>query len=239
MQKSVAVIIGVFFVVGLLVLGISIKSALGSQKYVNSQYSFITVSASASKIVHADGILWPLEIINSGNNLNAVLEKNEKDKNKLKEFFIGTGISADGINFEEVQVANAKEGNDIYGSQPADKAFFATQSVFIQSTDLQAVKNAQDKISELIKQGVVLKYTRYKGDSYFRYIYNTSHEQSLIDEAVANAKITAQKIAEQSNKVLGDVDSISLDSVYDNDYASIYFPSKQAVVRISVTYKLK
>ncbi|MDR0579172.1 MAG: hypothetical protein LBG21_01020, partial [Campylobacteraceae bacterium] len=162
MQKSIAIIIGVFFVVGLFVLGVSIKSALQPQ-----QDKFITLSVSASKIVHANGILWPIELINSDDNLSRVLDKAQKDKDALKQFFIDAGVDESDIAFEEIQVINAKEGNDAYGAVNLNKEFLATQNAFIQSSNIQAVKKAQDKIPELIKQGVVLKYVRYKGDSYF------------------------------------------------------------------------
>jgi hypothetical protein len=233
MQKSVAVIIGVFFVVGLSVLAFALKP----QKYEGERY--ISVTGSASKIVEAGGLLWSLEIVNSGNNLNNVLEKNEKDKETLKKFFVGAGINESDIGFEDIQVLNAKENSDGYNAQTAGKDFSSSQSVIIQSTDIKAVKNAQSKLSELFKQGVTLKYRYNKGDTYFKYIYKTSYEQDLLEEAVADAKAAAQKIAERSNVTLGDVYTISLEGVYDSDYSNNYLPSKQVTVRVFVSYSLK
>ncbi|MDR1614043.1 MAG: SIMPL domain-containing protein [Campylobacteraceae bacterium] len=239
MQKSIAVIFGVFFVVGLLVLGISIKSALGSQKYVNNADRYLSVGGTASKIIKANGVIWPIEFINSDNNLSKVLNKTQKDAQIIKQFFIDAGVNEGDIIFEEVQVLSAKDGNDIYGAQNLNKNYLATQNVLIQSSNIQAVQNAQSKITELIKQDIVLRYVRYKGDVNFKYIYDSAHEKTLINEAMDNAKQNAQQIAERSNVVLGNIYNISVDNSYDSDYANIYLPSKQVTVRVNVGYLLK
>ncbi|MDR1007418.1 MAG: SIMPL domain-containing protein [Campylobacteraceae bacterium] len=230
MQKSVAVIIGVFFVVGLSILGFTIKS-----EYQYGQNSYISVTGSASKIVEASGLFWSLEIVNSGNNLNKILEKSEKDKEALKEFFINAGISENDISFEELQI---ETNNAYYDDSHSSGDLSSVQNVLIQTSNIKAIKAAQNKMSELLKRGVVLKY-HYRDESYFKYIYDISYEQDLIDEALANARAAAQKIAERSNSILSDIYNISVDSAYDMEYANAHLPSKQISIRVNVSYYTK
>ncbi|MDR1285882.1 MAG: SIMPL domain-containing protein [Campylobacteraceae bacterium] len=235
MQKnvaiSVAVIIGVFFVVGLSILGLSLKN---SYKYDN----YIRVTGSASKIIEPSGLFWSFEFVNSGYDLNEVLEQNEEDKEVLKEFFISAGINENDISFEELRIEASNEYYDDYDDSVSGGDFSSIQSVFIQTSNIKAIKAARNKMSELFKEGFTLKYD-YGDVSYFRYIYDTSYQQDLIDEALVNAKAAAQKVAERSNSALGDIYSISVNDVYDTQYADAYIPNKQISIMVDVSYYIK
>ncbi|MDR1975420.1 MAG: SIMPL domain-containing protein [Campylobacteraceae bacterium] len=240
MQKSVAVIFGVFFVVGLLVLGLNVKSGFQSQKYADSQSKVVTVVGFASKIVAADGAFWPIEVVNSGDILDKVLEKNGKDKEALKAFFAEVGISENDVIFEDVRVFSKKDGTDAYSAYGLDKNFIASQNLLVQSSDIKAFKAAQDKISQLLEKGVAIKSANYRNENSIKYIYTTDSysEESLVAEAVTNAKSVAQNVAQSSGNTLGDVISIYVSSIYE-DYTSSYFPSKQITIRADVSYSLK
>ncbi|MDR2099532.1 MAG: SIMPL domain-containing protein [Campylobacteraceae bacterium] len=238
MQKSAALIIGVFFVVGLLVLGLSIKSGFQSQpQEFEKPEAIIAVSGSASKVISANGVSWSFEIVSSANTLNKVLEKSAKDKETLKQFFVNAGVSEKDIIFSNLQIIDAKNSNEAYyGAQGSN--FIAEQSVLIQVYDINSLKNAQSNLSELYKAGVALKY-QYKNDYLqIKYFYDTDYGQELIDEAFANAEAAAQKIAEKSNKTLSGLDNIYVDNI-DYDYSNEYLPIKQITVKVNASFLAK
>ncbi|MDR2128502.1 MAG: SIMPL domain-containing protein [Burkholderiaceae bacterium] len=238
MQRSTAFIIGVFFVIGLYALGLGIKSGLEFQPDSTNHDGTITAEGFASKIVAASGILWSIEITSSGNSISDVLSKNEKDKEALKQFFMGAGVSESDMVFGDLQLINTKNGSDQYDTNTKGKDFIAEQSVTIQSADIKSVRKAQDKLSGLYALGVTLKY-QHKSEFYSKYFYDTSNEQNqLIEEAFAKAKASAQKIAEQSNRTLGEAHDIYTENL-DMDNQNTYLPGKQMLVRVRVTYNAK
>ncbi|MDR2790998.1 MAG: SIMPL domain-containing protein [Campylobacteraceae bacterium] len=236
MQKSAALIIGAFFTAGSLIIGLSIRSGLQYEPQYSYRTSLVSVSGSASKVVNASAISWSFDIVNSNNVLSVILEKSAKDKEALKEFFVNAGVPESDIVFDNLQVVDAKNTN-AYDFQSGNR-FIAEQGVIIQTSNINEFKNARNRLSELYKTGIMLKY-QYKNDFQTKYFYDAKYEQQLIDEAFANAKAAAQKIAEQSNKKLGGTNDIYIESL-NYDYASSdYSPSKQLSIRINVSFNLE
>jgi len=241
MQKSSAVILGVFFVVGLGLLGLLYKSAYSPAK---DYPGVVSVTGTSQGVIKADSVVWTLDFIKDGKTLVEAYANIEKVKEGIKEFLTKEGLEESDFGFDAQQVLDTKTKNgylNIGGGESASP-FLATQKVTISTDKIDTVKAIFAKISELGAKNIlfVVQDTSYDNNK-LKYHYSQGFSKEIAQNALADAKATAEKAAQHSGKVLGDATNIYFldDNSAGYDYQYVNVDTKPQSVKVQVTYELK
>ncbi len=163
----------------------------------------ISVTGSVRQKVTSDIVKWtsifsrtvPAEELSYG------YDQMKSDKNIVIDFFEENGFSEQDINISPVFM------EQLYLYDPdAPKENILKQTVVIQSTDVEEITYMAKNTQKLIDKGVIFSTQALE------YYYSKLPELriELIPDAIDDAKLRAQKIAEGSGKKIGVIKSANL-----------------------------
>ncbi len=170
------------------------------------QYKFkstqtIGVTGNANKDFEADMVKWRAGFSRQGEDLQSASSQLKSDQAKILQFLVSSGIAKNEIVFEAVHIEkNYSNYTDSDGrSYNTFAGYTLSQSVTIESKDLNKVEGVSRKISDLISQGIELS----SADPNYYYSKLEDLKLELIAKASANAKQRADNIAKESDAKLG------------------------------------
>lgn len=183
---------GLFLAAGLVVSAMLVTGAW--LRIAESQT--ITVMGSARKAVRSDLAVWRGHFTVEGNTLLAAQRALKSDLQKVETYLRerrATNFVAAPITIHEVKAREKREG-DVF--QEKTVGFRLSQSVEIQSSDLEAFAQLNRDSTALIEQGVVFTTDAPE------YIYTKAGEAKveMLADATKDARVRAEQIAAQGGR---------------------------------------
>lgn len=239
----ISAIIGVCFILGAVALGVSFYKAKGPQKTVS-------VVGLAQRDFVSDLIV--LDFHYSVQNMDMKTAYNElKSQNEIvKAYLAKKGIPENEITFKAV--GNDKDYEYVYNSQThvstsVFKGYVFTQSVRIESKNVDAVEALYQNLVELLDEGV--NVDAYSPDYYYTKLSDLKME--MLAEATQDAHMRAETITANAGSSLGalkiantGVFQITAPNSSDEDYTwggafNTSSKNKRASVNMRLTYYVK
>ncbi len=196
----------------------------------------VTVKGLSEKEVPASIAIWNINYVTTGNQLDDINKKLGEDTKAVVAFLKGAGFGDDEIAVQPPSVHDTStDSHDKEGATPPDR-YSASQTVLLRTSKIDAVKPALASASSLMTSGVLLS-----GGSMPSYIFNQLNEikPGMIEEATKNARVAAERFAQDSQTTLGKLHTASQGwfEVEDRDAAT---PERKTVrVVVDVQYELK
>jgi hypothetical protein len=190
-----------------IILGICliISASIGSFTFykVRSPEDTLSVTGSVREKVTSDLAKWTANFSRtvSTENLKAGYQMMKNDQRLVLNFFEDNGFTEEDITISPIFM------EQLYMYDPnAPKENVLKQIVEIQSTDVDKITYMAKNNQELIDQGVIFAIQSLE------YYYSKLPELriELIPDAINDAKLRAQKIAEGSGKTIGVIKSATL-----------------------------
>ena len=230
MEKYGKLIQAAILAVGLLLLGLCIKS--GIDNFTNKDRR-VTVKGLAEKVVDADKVTWNISVAAVGDNLDAIfalLNNNvETIQNYLKE------NKLEGKGTVRVKSFDITDNNaNVWSERRPTYRYSVTRGITITSNDTKFINELKQRCSdELLGRGIMLE-----GD-YANYEYTKFQElkPEMMSEAIAAAEKTAQQFAENSHSTINKIVEAG-QGEFSIDDADIPYQKKVRVVS-TITYSLK
>jgi uncharacterized protein len=190
---------------GSIVIGLAvvIAAALLSNGYMNRNKSenVIFVTGLGSKDFVSDLIVWNASFSRRSMDLQAAYAELNKDREIIKTYLIGKGVSEASIVFASVNIQKeyneSRDNNGNYFSTFA--GYSLTQNITIESNEVDKVEGVSREVTELINQGVEL----YSQEPQYYYTKLAELKIEMIAAATQDAKVRAEQIAQNSNGNLG------------------------------------
>ncbi len=163
----------------------------------------ISVTGLGNKNFTSDLIVWEGRFSSFNTVLTSAFERLNQQKEIVKEYLVSKGISADNIIFNSVQTVeqrdNKYENGNFVGS--TFRGYELIQSIQIESTNVALIEEVSREITELLNKGVQFN------SSPPRYYYTKLADLKIemISKATEDARIRAEKIAENAGGRLGDL----------------------------------
>ncbi|RKN78083.1 SIMPL domain-containing protein [Ulvibacterium marinum] len=163
----------------------------------------ISVTGLGNENFTSDLIVWEGRFSSFNTVLTSAFEQLNKQKEIVKEYLTSKGINSDNIIFNSVQTIeqrdNKYENGNFVGS--TFRGYELIQSVQIESTDVAMIEEVSREITELLNKGVQFN------SSPPRYYYTKLADLKIemISKATEDARIRAEKIAENAGGRLGDL----------------------------------
>ena len=163
----------------------------------------ISVTGLGTQNFSSDLIVWEGTFVTFNSDLQSAFEKLNSDKEVVDQYLRSKGVSASSIIFNSVQTMeqrdNKYEGGNYVGS--IFRGYELSQSVQIESTDVGKIEQVAREITELLNKGV--QFTSSPPRYYYTKMADLKIE--MISKATEDARIRAEKIAENSGGKLGEL----------------------------------
>lgn len=201
-KLGTAIIFGIAIIISAIFLGNS---------YVDraKKEGVIQVTGLGETNFTSDLIVWECRFLAQNTSLIEAYNKLENDKALIKAYLTEKGIPENEIVFTAVNTSEqtereySSEGNYV-GSK--FKGYLLSQSVEIESKDVEKIEVISREVTELLNKGIQLfsNAPRY----YYTKLENLKIE--LISKATEDARVRAEKIAENSGGNLGELKSANM-----------------------------
>ena len=188
-------------------LAIVLASFFLGNAYVKRSHppQVISVTGLGSQNFTSDLIVWEGTFIRFNSDLKTAFEELDRDKEKVRTYLESKGISKDAIIFNSVQTIEQRDNKYDNGNYVGSvfRGYELSQSVQIESGEVAKIEQVAREITELLNQGVQL--TSAPPRYYYTKLADLKIE--MISKATEDARIRAEKIAENSGGKLGDLQS--------------------------------
>jgi hypothetical protein len=166
---------------------------------------FVEVKGLAEREVAADLALWPLRFVTTGNDLSVAQAEITRDTREVYSFLGRHGIDTAGVQLLALEVSDA-EANRFQGERGGTR-FVIQQTVMVRSDKPQVVLAASQRVSELVRAGVILSSSGEYGIGGPTFVYTRLNELKppMVAQATANARAAAEQFAADSRTELGDI----------------------------------
>ena len=209
------------FILGVAILLTGVVATFGFYK-VKSLSNTISVTGSAERSITSDVVKWTLQITHSTglSDLPAGNADVQKDLKGLREFFKSASIKDDWVTVAPINVTTMYD----YNRGGAPSGYTLTQTVVVESGDVETVKKASENAGELINKGFLVSTTTVE---YF-YSKLADLKQDILADAMKDAKMRAEKMVASGGGKIGSLREASMgvlqvtakNSVEISDYGS-------------------
>ena len=207
----------------------------------------ISVTGLGNENFTSDLIVWEGQFSANNTVLKSAFDQLNSDKEIVKSYLVSKGIDTNNIIFNSVQTTelrdNKYEGGNYVGS--IFRGYQLTQTLNIESQDVPLIENVSREITELLNKGV--QFNSYPPRYYYTKLADLKIE--MISKATEDARIRAEKIAENAGSNLGDLVSAKMgvfqitgqNSGEDYSWGGVYnttSKNKTASITMKLDYKV-
>jgi len=165
----------------------------------------VEVKGLAEREVLADTAIWPIQIVAAGDDLEALLERIDLQREQVFSYLEELGFTADEVSSNAPNVVD-RQARD-YGDPNARVRYSVTLTLTVFTDKVEAVRAAGDSLLELGKAGIVISQENYDARTQYLFSGLNALKPAMVEEATENARQVAQKFAEDSGSRLGKIRS--------------------------------
>lgn len=199
--------IGAAIAIGLALIITSVVLVSGI-KQRNDYNDTIVVTGLGKKDFVSDLIVWSGSFSRLEMNLKDAYTKLDTDREIIRKYFSAKGVKEGDLVFSAVDINKEYEYQYLQngGSNRIFKGYRLTQTVKIESKEVDKVESISREVTELINQGVEFN----SNTPQFYYTGLSDLKLEMISAATEDARQRAERIAENSNAKLGNLKEASM-----------------------------
>ena len=195
-----SLILSLSLLVGLYLAGQQIGQ--GTARFRADNRSLI-VKGLAEQEVKADLATWNIAFRRAGNDYAQLQSEIKADKEAVQAFLTKQGFTPAEVQQQPTRTVD-KLTNEYSNNQGEDKArFILTGKYTVKSKNVDQVATALGHLDELQAQGILLDSDGGANPSYALTNFNDQLRPLLLDQATANAKVTAEQMANKLGVKVG------------------------------------
>lgn len=232
-MKLTNIIASLVLALGLLALGLCVKSGLNS---FTDRQRVVDVKGLAEREVNANLVTWPIMFKEVGNDLPAVYQKVTATNKQIVDFLTANGLDATEISIGAPTVQDLQ--TDRYNTNPLPYNYAVTSVVTVSSSKVKEVHSLINRQGELFSKGIAI-ISDYSTAITYDFTDLNTIKPEMIAEATKNAREAAIKFADDSDSRLGKIKTARQGqfSIEDRDATTPYI--KKVRVVTSLTYFLE
>lgn len=183
----------------------------------------------------ADKAIWPIVFQEMGDNMYSLNAAADRKSKMIEEFLLQNGIKKEEIEISSPKIEDSR--SMAYATYPGYRYKF-TQVVTVSTADVDLVLSLMKRQSELLNQGIAIQQN-WEYRTHFDFTGLDGVKPQMIEEATKNARITAEKFAQDSRSELGKIKRASQGqiSITDRDENTPYIKTIRVVT--SIEYMLE
>ncbi len=235
MKTNEKIISASILAVGFIVMGFALRSGIVTFKDMDRS---VTVKGLSEREVKADKVTWPLIYKEIGNDPAEMYDLLEQKNKKVLAFLKSAGIKDSDISVNPPVISDRQADN--YGNEIMNYRYKATSIITVTSGEVDKVRSLMRRQSELMKQGIALVSEEYGNNAVvYEFTGLNKVKPEMIEDATKNARVTAQKFADDSGSSLGEIRSAQQGqiSIEDRDANSPYIKKIRVVNTVNYTLR--
>lgn len=233
-MKAQNIIAAALIAVGLLALGLAIRSGITS---ITDNSRVVSVRGLAEREVPANQVTWPIVFSLNGNDLPTVYNQINATNNTIVEFLKQNGLTDKEISIGAPKMTN-NENN--YNYHPAYTPHYSIESIVnVSSQQVDKVRELISRQGELLNMGIPVQAQDYSNTITYEFTGLNEIKPEMIAEATRNAREAAQKFSDDSESELGKIKTASQGQFTISDRDSYTPWIKTVRVVTSLTYFLE
>lgn len=184
----------------LLALGIAFSGYIigDAVKYFRNFDRFVEVKGLSEWVVKADKASWQMNFSVSGNNLKQIYSQIKEQQQSVSDFLAHQGFKES----EYTQQAILVTDNYAYGNNmPNRPQYTASAGINVTTANVDLVTSAVGQTNLLIESGIILTSNRVN----YSYTSLNKIKAAMLNEALANAQVSATQFAQKSQSSLGKI----------------------------------
>ena len=195
-------VLGILVGLGLALAGFFIGRGFVKSKKVDR---FVTVKGISERDVVADKAFWAIRFVVTDNELQKAQSKMNSNRTIILNFLKANGISESDTELQNLSVQD-KVANAYNNNFNANR-YNISQTIMVRSNAPEVLAKASQKVSDLVKQGVVLGGDNYGGGGRPTYLFTklSDLKPEMIGEATESARKSAEKFATDSGARIGGI----------------------------------
>ena len=199
--RASAFILGAFIFLGLTASGYLLgRAAIEFKEYERT----VTVKGLSEREYASDIVIWPIQFITAGNDLEELYGSVEASTVEIKAFLERNGISPDDISASSPAITD-KSAQQYGNSTRPEFRYSALQTVTVYSNNVEGVRAVMGSLSGLGKIGIVLTGGNYQAQTEYLFTRLNDVKPDMIEEATRKAREVAGKFAADSGSRLGKI----------------------------------
>ncbi len=164
----------------------------------------IEISAESEKTISADNAIWTISFDRTGTDQSELNKLVLKDRKAVQNFFISHDIQKEDMEFSSFIHEDYRE------TKKNDKqSYRAGNTLVIKSKDVEKILSLRDNLSELYKEGIILKNNHID--------FGCSNNDQVQDQIASEAAIKAYVKAKELTKALH-VKVVRIHKIYDPNF---------------------
>lgn len=188
----------------LVAISIVVSAVILSNAFLNRNkpYNTISVTGLGAKSFTSDLIVWSGQFVRKSMQLKEAYAQLDRDRESIRTYMVSKGLKKENIVFSAVTIN--KEFDNSYDdmgniTRTVFTGYQLSQSIQVESTEVDKVENISRMVSELINSGIEF----YSNNPEYYYTKLAELKVEMIAEATKDAFIRAKKIAENSGSTVG------------------------------------
>ena len=161
----------------------------------------VTVKGLAEMEVSANKVTWPLKYKETGNDLKDLYQKLNTNNDKLKAFLVQKGISEDEISINPPEIVDLE--TERYNNNPIPNRYIATAGLTVTTNKIDLVRQLVTEQGQFMEQGIALSTGMYENRVTYDFTGLNEIKPQMIETATKNARLAADKFAQDSGSKLG------------------------------------
>lgn len=220
--------------VSIVILGFCVK--WGIDDFANKDRK-VSVKGLSEREVDADKVTWPILSKELGNDLPELYNRIAVTQGKIKKFLMSNGVKENEINVNAPVVIDLNA--DQYNTNQRAYRYNITSIVTVTSRNVKLVRSIIARQGELLKEGIAIVDGGYENPVKYEFVSFNSMKPKMMEEAIANARKTAEQFAKNSESKLNKIVSADQGQFsIDNRDSNTPYVKKVRVVT-TITYSLK
>ncbi|MCB4808149.1 SIMPL domain-containing protein [Tamlana sp. 62-3] len=243
MKKNISAIV---FAIAIVIASVILGNAVINR---NKKTGTIAVTGLGKTNFTSDLIVWEAKFSQVNSDLKQAYSDLKRDKESILTYFKAKGLSDDIIVFNAVETNKNFSPNYSTDGKYLGQDFTGytlSQTVQINSNDVEKVEKISREVTELLNKGIQL----YSNPPRYYYTKLEDLKIEMIAQATDNAHLRAKSIAENSGAILGELQTAQMgifqitgqNSNEDYSWGGAYNTSskeKTASITMKLTYLVK
>jgi hypothetical protein len=218
----------------IVVFGLLLKAGLDN--FTNKDRR-VTVKGLSEIEVPADQVTWSITTAETGNDLQQVYANSSSVIRKITKFLTSNGIAAEDINVGTPIVTDNE--TDRWNADRIPFRFKIKTVLSVNSKEVDKVRGLISRQGELLSQGIAIINSEYSEPVSYSFVSFQEMKPRMMEEAIANAQMTAQQFAKNSGSKLGKIISADQGQFSINSKDENNPQIKKLRVVTTITYQLK
>lgn len=210
---------------GIALSGYFIASSI---RHFHDYSQFISVKGLSERNVNANKAIWNISYSDNAVSMKALYQSIHKSQEVIKAFVTNHGISDKSITYGSIST------NKIHNDKTNRDSYSAYGTITITTHDIAKIKALSQQTLSIISQGVILSSSSVS----YKYTDLNAIKPSMLVEATKNAKLAAEKFANNSGIKLGTLKNATQGLfTISNKNGSYGASDSQKVVRVVINAK--